>query len=418
MSLVKSRSALAVIIGTLYVTSAYAADTELNNVQHGLTTLGGSVYQQHQALVLVGNDLAEINKTDEKQASEIQMQQHFIARNAVNIAGNKTDIAKNTADIAKNSTAIDKQTTETKMQQHFIARNAVNIAGNKTDIAKNTADIAKNSTAIDKQTTETKMQQHFIARNAVNIADNKAGIDRNTSDIAEQVHTNETQQHAITKNSEEIIATQKTLSSVGDTQNAARYQGMINAKHEAEQLATQQEINTLAKSVPVAMVSNNSEVKANSDAIKLNHDAVKHVADAQTEERIRYETQIHTLADDAATAINSDRRQIISTQQRVDSNAAQLSKLNSNFSSLKHTVDENKHEAAAGSSSAMAQANIPQVLNGQTVAVGAGVGGYDGESAIAVGVSFRAADSVTVKATVSDDSQQNVGYGAGVSVGW
>lgn len=369
MSLVKSRSALAVIIGTLYVTSAYAADTELNNVQHGLTILDGSVYQQHQALVLVSNDLAEINKTDEKQASEIQMQQHFIARNAINIAGNKTDIAKNSA-------------------------------------------------AIDKQTTETKMQQHFIARNAVNIADNKAGIDRNTSDIAEQVHTNETQQHAITKNSEEIIATQKTLSSVGDTQNAARYQGMINAKHEAEQLATQQEINTLAKSVPVAMVSNNSEVKANSDAIKLNHDAVKHVADAQTEERIRYETQIHTLADDAATAINSDRQQIISTQQRVDSNAAQLSKLNSNFSSLKHTVDENKHEAAAGSSSAMAQANIPQVLNGQTVAVGAGVGGYDGESAIAVGVSFRAADSVTVKATVSDDSQQNVGYGAGVSVGW
>ena len=66
----------------------------------------------------------------------------------------------------------------------------------------------------------------------------------------------------------------------------------------------------------------------------------------------------------------------------------------------------------------MAQANIPQVLNGQTFAVGAGVGGYDGENAVAVGVSFRASQNVTVKATVSDDTEQNVGYGAGLSVGW
>ncbi|MDK9585884.1 YadA C-terminal domain-containing protein [Lelliottia wanjuensis] len=106
------------------------------------------------------------------------------------------------------------------------------------------------------------------------------------------------------------------------------------------------------------------------------------------------------------------------TQHQVASNTQQISKLNNNFSNLKSEVESNKHEAAAGASAAMAQANIPQVLNGQTFAVGAGVGGYDGENAVAVGVSFRASQNVTVKATVSDDTQQNVGYGAGVSVGW
>ncbi len=66
----------------------------------------------------------------------------------------------------------------------------------------------------------------------------------------------------------------------------------------------------------------------------------------------------------------------------------------------------------------MAMANIPQVLQDQTFAVGAGVGGYDGENGIAVGFSARVSESLVVKATVSDDSQQNVGYGAGVTIGW
>lgn len=103
---------------------------------------------------------------------------------------------------------------------------------------------------------------------------------------------------------------------------------------------------------------------------------------------------------------------------QVDHNTQQINKLNNNFNNLKQTVDSNKKIASAGSASAMAQANIPQVLNGQTVAFGAGVGGYDGENAVAVGVSFRASESVTVKATVSDDTQNNFGYGAGVSIGY
>ena len=91
---------------------------------------------------------------------------------------------------------------------------------------------------------------------------------------------------------------------------------------------------------------------------------------------------------------------------------------NKKFNNLKSEVDGNKKEAAAGSASAMAQANIPQVQESQQFAVGAGVGGYDSQNAISVGASFHASRATIVKMSVSDDSQSNFGYGAGVSVGW
>lgn len=291
---------------------------------------------------------------------------------------------------------------------------AATLTTTEDHVAKNSAEIAEHANTLE--------QHHrvlvAVGKEMQNIrdttTDNTAAIDQNGSDIqsvAEYAKGNHAQ-IIQTKNTVEGIQKQEAI------QNGSRVQGMMIAKHNAEQEAIQQQITALAETIPAATVDHSKEIAANRESINTTNRTLTDLKKQQKAESDYYEGQIQNLADEASAAINNDRQQIINTQQRVDSNAAQLSKLNSNFSSLKHTVDENKHEAAAGSSSAMAQANIPQVLNGQTVAVGAGVGGYDGESAIAVGVSFRAADSVTVKATVSDDSQQNVGYGAGVSVGW
>ncbi|EBU8272198.1 hypothetical protein DLL80_23815 [Salmonella enterica subsp. enterica serovar Newport] len=116
--------------------------------------------------------------------------------------------------------------------------------------------------------------------------------------------------------------------------------------------------------------------------------------------------------------ILSHSRAIASNRAAIDNNSARIDGLNKNFASLKSEVNDNKKQASAGTSAAMAQANIPQVTENQKFAVGAGVGGYDGENALAVGVSFHATQNVVVKATVSDDTQSNFGYGAGVSVGW
>lgn len=88
------------------------------------------------------------------------------------------------------------------------------------------------------------------------------------------------------------------------------------------------------------------------------------------------------------------------------------------FAQLKSQVEKNKRNADAGIAGVAAMANIPQVTESQNFAVGAGVGSRQGESAVAVGVSFRASQNVVVKATVAGDTQQSWTVGAGVSYGW
>lgn len=91
---------------------------------------------------------------------------------------------------------------------------------------------------------------------------------------------------------------------------------------------------------------------------------------------------------------------------------------NQQFASLKQQIDDNHKKANAGSASAMAAAGVPQVTGNQTFTLGAAVGGYESENAVAVGASYRASESVTLKATVAADTQQGFGYNAGIAIGW
>jgi autotransporter adhesin len=116
--------------------------------------------------------------------------------------------------------------------------------------------------------------------------------------------------------------------------------------------------------------------------------------------------------------IAENRHRSTANNAAIRANSQRLDSIEQHQSAQDLHIDENKKQASAGISAAFAQANIPQVTENQQFAVGAGVGGYDSENAIAVGASFHATSNSVVKLTVSDDSQDNVGYGAGVSVGW
>ncbi|HDL7644775.1 TPA: YadA C-terminal domain-containing protein [Yersinia enterocolitica] len=91
---------------------------------------------------------------------------------------------------------------------------------------------------------------------------------------------------------------------------------------------------------------------------------------------------------------------------------------NQNFANLKTEVDDNRDRTDAGIAGVAAMANIPQVQESQQFALGAGMGGYGSEQALAVGASFHATQSTIVKLTVSNDTQHNFGWGAGASYGW
>ncbi len=110
----------------------------------------------------------------------------------------------------------------------------------------------------------------------------------------------------------------------------------------------------------------------------------------------------HAELNNRATAANTQRLDSVESHQKAQDKR----------------ISDNDKKASAGISSAFAMSNIPQVTDSQQFAVGAGVGGYDSEAALAVGASFHAGERTIVKMTVSDDTDNNFGYGAGVSVGW
>lgn len=126
---------------------------------------------------------------------------------------------------------------------------------------------------------------------------------------------------------------------------------------------------------------------------------------------------------------DQNRKSLKETNERVSANSSEIadheqrietleSNTNSKLANLDKKVDDNRKRASAGIAGVAAMANIPQVTQGQTFAVGAGVGTTDGESALAVGASSRLNDNWVVKASVSDDTQNNFVVGAGASYGW
>ncbi|WP_213712628.1 YadA C-terminal domain-containing protein [Cedecea lapagei] len=135
-----------------------------------------------------------------------------------------------------------------------------------------------------------------------------------------------------------------------------------------------------------------------------------------TETKLDTVTQARVSTNANNISLNTEHAE--NNTRLIQANSQSIDKLNNAFSALKDEVNNNQKEANAGISGAMAMSNIPQVMNNQTVAIGAGIGGYEGENALAVGASTRIGNAVVVKATVSDDTENNVGYGAGLSVGW
>ncbi|WP_209420412.1 YadA C-terminal domain-containing protein [Cedecea davisae] len=116
-------------------------------------------------------------------------------------------------------------------------------------------------------------------------------------------------------------------------------------------------------------------------------------------------------------AVAAHSAELANHESRIDALEANTGAGNS-FARLKNQVDDNRQRASAGIAGVAAMANIPQVTQGATFSVGAGAGTTDGESALAVGFSARATENTVIKASVSNDSQQNFVVGAGAAYQW
>lgn len=211
----------------------------------------------------------------------------------------------------------------------------------------------------------------------------------------------------------------------------------INAVQDSAQAA-----NESAERLSGAVQETNAQVavtdkRSQNNAVRL--DGVETVNTQQGERLDQHQSDISALYGE--TSVQSQRLDISnrniaankaaleSTNKVVSAHSAQLSNheqrigqleqaTSSKFANIDKRFDETDRHIDAGLSGVSAMANIPQVTEYQTFAVGAGVGARGGESAVAVGFSARASQAVVLKASVAGDSQQKWTVGGGISYGW
>jgi len=122
------------------------------------------------------------------------------------------------------------------------------------------------------------------------------------------------------------------------------------------------------------------------------------------------------------TKVANNSQAVTATAQELQATKQTLQAMNNNtrqqFKSLHDEVDNNKKQANAGISGAMAMAGLPQVQTNQHVMFSAGGATYNSESALAVGASVNVNSHTVAKVSFSDDTANNMGASIGVGVGF
>ena len=81
-------------------------------------------------------------------------------------------------------------------------------------------------------------------------------------------------------------------------------------------------------------------------------------------------------------------------------------------------LNETRKMLSGGIAATIAMSNIPLVDSNKTFAVGVALGGYDGQSAIAAGASYRVNPATVFRGSVAGGSASKTAVGAGVSFSW
>ncbi|WGE43956.1 YadA family autotransporter adhesin [Actinobacillus equuli] len=100
-------------------------------------------------------------------------------------------------------------------------------------------------------------------------------------------------------------------------------------------------------------------------------------------------------------------------------NKAQLDEVKGDVGQIRKDLRKTDRKLRAGIAGAVAVANIPQVTKAGGTMVGAGVGNYNGQSAVAVGFS-RLSDNnrVIIKGSAGATTQGDFNVGAGIGYQW
>ncbi|MFB0711005.1 YadA-like family protein [Buttiauxella noackiae] len=256
------------------------------------------------------------------------------------------------------------------------------------------------------------------------VADDHAGLKDTSDKLGEMEKSVASNRSGVASNADQISKVDAVATGTAKQdaiRNGDKYQGMLHARQVAETNAT---VKTAVDAIPdnsKEMATNKADIARNRSDIKSSQGAVAKLSAQQKVDSVHYSQEIQSLAgvqQAQADVINSNATASRATQSQVDRNAQSISKLNSNFSSLKSQVDSDRSEYRSGIATATALAGLPQVNSNQKFMVSAAAGTFKDASAIAVGGSANITEHVVVKFGVSDSTENDVAANVGVGYGF
>ncbi len=371
--------------------AAGLANNAINNTQtnaQGINTVGNQVAQNAVAIGQNAANIAQNTQATQQNAAAVQtLQQQQNAQQTTNgTFVTQTDF-KNSQDAQDNELNAVKADKAEKTQVNQIDGRVTTIEGDVKDLRTTKAD------KIDLDPLKT------------DIAGNKSNI----ANKADQTALDTTNQTVATNTSNITTLTTQVGTKVGQT--------------EVDQAVSVEDRKVTANTVAIA--HEDGKVATNSKLISANKQAI----DSQTQLEAQHYTALSTGVSTNAAGVAANRRDIDATHTQVQSNTRTLAnhekritaleqQNNKMFSNMDKRLDENRDHANAGISAALAASQIPQVSQNRDFSVGAGVGTYGDQQAVAVGFSARINERMVTKFAVTGDSQQNFGAAAGASYEW
>lgn len=426
--------------------AAQTANDRATDLEHRADASENAIRETNKQLEVTDQrSIDNANRLDDVEATNGA--QDAAIQDLADIKADKTDLNKETAD----RIAGDKALSDT------IAQNQKDQA--KTD-AKQNAEINnkvdKSTYAVDKakQAIHDTIQDAAIVGLAVTKADkadlNKEVSERKKADdvLQSNIDANKADQAVTDARQDQNLSTETDNRVAGDTALQANIDKnkadqaktdkaqdkVIASKASKKDLAKEAKARQNADAVLQSNIDSEASTRATADT-KLQSNIDKETdsrkaADRKLQSNINREANTRAKADAVLSSrIDTNDATLVQHDQRITSNTQRVGAVeqrqqsfenstNKRFSQMDKKIGDNRKVASAGIAGAGAMANIPQVSQGSTFSVGAGVGGYDSEQAVAVGFSARINNNVVTKMSVSTNTQSELLWGAGVGVEW
>lgn len=270
------------------------------------------------------------------------------------------------------------------------------------------------------ETAKKAEQAELIGVQARNLGENALSQAKSVSNRVETLEQSTVQYNA---DKSAVSVNNATLNDLADGEVSATSTQAVTGK---QLHATEQKVEKVVKEqlVPVQkqvantkaeVASNKAEITTNKANIAKNTQRmgqVVEVVNAQTT-RINENTRIVQAQAERITrntqTINENRQAINENRQAITQNSRRID-------NLEQQSHKDRRQARAGVAGAMAMTQITPV-QGKTFTIGAGVGTYRGETAVAVGVKYAPKPNVVISLSGSADSRGGFGAATGVSLG-